>query len=691
MINELYQLSAVLEQENITPYKWYDRYKQIPKKDAVRIWLSADGSVADIDTIKKEDTQSLRKLETANGMSFPAFNIIPLYRITDAEQISEIQQAVRKPQSLDIDRIHSWLNEDHWDVKSTIEKSLNEIPVSLQKHLSLENRDGESVIGELIRIVRSYPDRADKAFRKSLEKCLIDKLRKKEDIELCLLLLIHCGNPDKSPVTDKGQDISVFLDVYDWKQYGLPVSNEATTRWINDRLKETASAEEPDDAETTVIDAFGNSCKISDEKMPGIKVGSLAEVKLRALSSEHSCQYRYGKIESSSYPISRENTEKIKAALEYLANDDNKGIFWQNIDMGEILFVYPSRSLKKTGKLASVFGNGNKPAKTEASFAESAREFSKTIWGLPTKEKPELIRIFILKKMDKARTKVLFTHSTTPEHLIHSAEEWKRGLENTPVSLVKNESHLFPLSVAEVVNRVWKQNGEELERKGKDKKPVKRMKPYQGVELLLGSGNPENPRYYLQILLQNSFGLVKHVGNQTHSRQRCVKNSKEKCSDACSVIGLLLYKCGYTKEIYMNEMPYLIGQLLHVADELHTLYSKDIRNGKIPSQLLGNALITTAGENPLNAISQLQHRITPYIAWAKQYRHKNITEEGKESWRAGWYLRLFEETANQLIPTLSEKSRFSDFEKAQLFLGYLASFPKKNTENQTSGDEENDN
>ena len=53
MINELYQLSAVLEQENITPYKWYDRYKQIPKKDAVRIWLSADGSVADIDTIKK--------------------------------------------------------------------------------------------------------------------------------------------------------------------------------------------------------------------------------------------------------------------------------------------------------------------------------------------------------------------------------------------------------------------------------------------------------------------------------------------------------------------------------------------------------------------------------------------------------------------------------------------------------------
>lgn len=137
----------------------------------------------------------------------------------------------------------------------------------------------------------------------------------------------------------------------------------------------------------------------------------------------------------------------------------------------------------------------------------------------------------------------------------------------------------------------------------------------------------------------------------------------------------------------MNEMPYLIGQLLHVADELHTLYCNAVRGGSIPPQLIGNALFITACETPSAAVSQLSLRIVPYLAWAKQYRHKNITKDGEESWRAGWYLRLFEETANQLIPTLSEKSRFSDFEKAQLFLGYLASFPKKNTENQTLGEE----
>lgn len=686
MINELYQLSAVLEKENFTLYKWYDRYKQIPNREAVRIWLLSDGNIADIDTIKKEETQSLRKFEPANGWSFPAFNIIPLYRITDADQISEVQKVLKNPELLDIDQMLPWFNDDHWNIKSTIEKSLNITSEMLQSLLPSEEQN-PSVIGELIRIVKSYPERADKAFRKALETYIIDKLRKKEDVELCMRLLVHCGNPNKSPDSDRGEDISVFLDVENWKQYGNPVSHETTTKWINDRLSEFHAEENTDDNIPEIVDAFGNSFKASDDKMPGVKVPSLAEVKLRALSSEHPCQYRYGNVESETYPISKENIEKIKSALEYLANPEKKGVFWQNTDTDEILFVYPSKLQKKQVKFASVFGNNNYGPKAEASFADVAKEFSKTIWGLPTKEKPEEIRIFILKKMDRARSKVLFTHNTTPEHLIHSAEEWKRGLENTPVRLVKDESHLFPLNTAGIINRIWKQNGEEAS----GKHPVKWMKYYHGIELLLNIGSPDNPKYYLQTLLRNSSGLVKHVGNQIHCHKKCAKGSIEKCSDVCSVIGLLLYKCGYTKENYMNEMPYLIGQLLHVADELHTLYCNAVRGGSIPPQLIGNALFVTAGETPSAAISQLSLRIAPYIAWAKQYRHKKIETKGEESWRAGWYLRLFEDTANQLLPILSEKTRFSDFEKAQLFLGYLASFPKKNNENQTLGDEENDN
>ena len=37
----------------------------------------------------------------------------------------------------------------------------------------------------------------------------------------------------------------------------------------------------------------------------------------------------------------------------------------------------------------------------------------------------------------------------------------------------------------------------------------------------------------------------------------------------------------------MEELAYLLGELLHVSDELHTLYCKIKRNGDIPPQLVG--------------------------------------------------------------------------------------------------------
>ena len=81
----------------------------------------------------------------------------------------------------------------------------------------------------------------------------------------------------------------------------------------------------------------------------------------------------------------------------------------------------------------------------------------------------------------------------------------------------------------------------------------------------------------------------------------------------------------------MEELAYLLGQLLHVSDELHAFYCKVKRNGDIPPQLAGSALFTTAGEMPFQALSQLSIRLNPYISWAKQYQYQNIATQGEES------------------------------------------------------------
>ena len=122
----------------------------------------------------------------------------------------------------------------------------------------------------------------------------------------------------------------------------------------------------------------------------------------------------------------------------------------------------------------------------------------------------------------------------------------------------------------------------------------------------------------------------------------------------------------------MEATPYLMGQLLKASDELHALYCKVVRNNQIPPQLVGSALFVAASETPGRTLSQLSVRMAPYLSWAKQYRTKNEDSSGL----AGWYLKVFEPIANKLATEYSVPMRWSDAQKAQLFIGYLASFPQ---------------
>lgn len=140
----------------------------------------------------------------------------------------------------------------------------------------------------------------------------------------------------------------------------------------------------------------------------------------------------------------------------------------------------------------------------------------------------------------------------------------------------------------------------------------------------------------------------------------------------------------------MEELAYLLGQLLHVSDELHTMYCQVKRDGDIPPQLAGAALFVTAGEMPYQALAQLSTRMNPYITWAKQYRYMDITEKGKESWRAKWILGLFEQLSNKVYPTMKEAVRFNDYEKAQLFIGYMASLSKRDMSDESGNTDKNE-
>jgi hypothetical protein len=695
MLNELYALSRTLSSTGIDVPDWHRKYNDLPKvtdkAPCFRIWLTGHGKVKNIDEINADLALNLRKYGSKQG-TFPAFNIVPLYRITDNAQIDALDSMLGNDTLLDLDKIKSLCVNNNWH-KSLIQKIDNCIlnwSDKLYKKIIEQNARDQSPVSELIECVKAFSAsnaEGKVSFHSALECCAFDKLQKLENINMFLNILFHKGNQEKTPSEDCGQ-LSVILDLAEWEKYGKPVTNEQTTRWINNILLKCDKNDNPYSPTENTLDAYGSAYSDVNEPMPEVNIGFT--VTLRTMFNAQHSQYRYRKIDDKSFPITKEHRADVKKALERIKQADNEGIMWQKADKEEIVFVYPSCLPEVSPKLAAVFAAPQSAGtQAEARFEQLAEDVIKTLQGILPQDTPDNIRVFAVRKMDKARSKVIFNRHYSAEWFIKSAEEWQKGCKNLPKLVLyassqkKNNTKLikktddeyfnplipFPLTAPRIINNVWKQDG----KRAQGKALVKRMHYYQGIELLLDPDNEKVIRYYLHILLSHSTGLIQYMGDQQHRGRASPYNEAKEVYFVVTVLGLFLYKCRYIVEEYMESIAYLLGQTLKISDELHALYSEIVRKGDIPLQLAGNALFITAIEKPVQALIQLGKRMKPYIAWAKYYR----TQKKTDSETAGDYLLLYEDTMSKVNSILVDKIHFDDFAKAQVFIGYLAALTKR--------------
>lgn len=135
----------------------------------------------------------------------------------------------------------------------------------------------------------------------------------------------------------------------------------------------------------------------------------------------------------------------------------------------------------------------------------------------------------------------------------------------------------------------------------------------------------------------------------------------------------------------MKESAFLLGRCLRIADEIHRLYCEVVRKKELPPELCGSSLLVSMMESPVTTLSQLAMRSAPYIKWARGGGEK----EDKRA--LVWYwLKQWEVIADQLH-TLKWPKRLIPEERAQIFLGYLASFPKSEKQNHNQTDSDNAN
>lgn len=444
----------------------------------------------------------------------------------------------------------------------------------------------------------------------------------------------------------------------------------------------------------TAKDAFGDPFDPSlSEPMPNVKLPGGFDVTLRTMFKDQFCQTRYGLIGDNSYPISKQGRSNICNSLRWISSEKKKNKTWMKIGKKELLFVYPSKLPKIDGSFVTSFGQSDN---NKQSFESEAKEFLKYLQQVKKEEPeyyPETIQLFILRKLDKARTKVVYSRNVSPNDIVDNSRQWLQANNNLPdfPPIFNSFSTLYPLDVSGLLNKIW---AWDTQTAGNKIVSVQSIPYYHGIELFFGVNGSIRQRS-LHVIVNSTKNLAICSGNFINSFMKVLTKDEWKSIDGIretlSLFGMFLYWENIKKESYMNDVPYLLGQLLKVSDSLHELYSYEVRDGKLPPQLAGSGLYAFAAEKPVQAISQLGMRMNPYITWAKSNKDARLQKEREQNGEkttivgpsAGYLLYVYEKTANTLIPALKPSTRFNDYEKAQLFIGYLASFPKSERNSST--------
>ncbi|HOO44773.1 MAG TPA: hypothetical protein PLM29_00985 [Deltaproteobacteria bacterium] len=674
MLNELHHFSKVLDTiKGIKTYDWHKDFKPLPKaslkKPCYKILFGPEGSISEIEPMQIERVASLRKWEQSNGHSFPGFNIQPLYRVTDEDKKALLKKWREGKAAIDLVLIKEWIANEpqkNWDAKFTkkMAKCLGEIPKELNEKCSDPSSKFSAVNTICERIIKLGESGPEKFFQEILAYILAS-LEKGASASTLLPFLFHEGSPSKKPEGDRGS-VSIFMDVLDWIDY--PVAHEDTIQYINECLLTSTTTKEK--MSKGLIDAFGDDSNGYEDKLPEVKLPVLGVVKLRAMSKESPCQDRYGTIDAKSFYVGDTSRKRTKRSLEWLADAIREGETWGRADGKELIFAYPTYLPQVPLKLTACFG-ARKADDSQARFENYANDVISCLSGIPKPLKEIELRVFSLRKMDKARTKVVFYRNYSAQRLADAAREWQTGCSNIPAIPMKAWGNQkgqiisaelatpFPLQIAECLNQVWKLDGT-------SSGEVQSIQGSSGIELLLDeSSTCRLVPHMLGVAIQNGKGLFCSLGNSQHRSEVLKLDGYNKHKQLMpSILGLLLWKLGIGKEQYMQNPPYLVGRILKLADELHSLYCKEVRGGSLPPQLLGNALMAAALDSPTQSLAQLALRIAPYLGWART----NSTNSAGLS-------RYFLKELSQAEILLRDKplpTRFDDAARAQLLLGYIS-------------------
>ncbi|MCL5744231.1 MAG: hypothetical protein M1541_09955 [Acidobacteria bacterium] len=348
----------------------------------------------------------------------------------------------------------------------------------------------------------------------------------------------------------------------------------------------------------------------------------------------------------------------------HLTTPDREGKNWKRIPgttrkKFNLLLVYLEPSPLLDAEIAEMFSG---PDESDRLYTTLCTEVCEALRGRTGKDS-DLLHLFVLNKIDPGRVQVDLNDTFTAEQVIRGGWEWQQGARNRPALPLKGDDYVpAPAEVMRCLQMMWERGGASY-----SEAPGCHLTDVYNVLIAGRQGAKDSAKALLKITLQRTVDLLIAIGHAGHrgGKDAWKSISREAGRNpviAASLLGITLSKLNETKENYMQEPAYLIGRFLSLADTLHAEYSKGVRKGDMPPQLLGNALIPTAISDPNKGLARMLQRIRVYQAWARGKKGTGL---------ARWSCSEMGKIANEVAAKLPGH-RFNEAEQAQLLLGYLA-------------------
>lgn len=700
MLNEGYALFKSLERCGVALTKRHPDIKEPGKKDGLVVGLNKDGRVDRVEYRNRDDVARLWTTSQGNHNRFPVLKLQkPIWKV---EKDDPLRKNLNDLKNNEAEKRILLIGENR---QLNITESENNWWNRLQERVTELKPFFESNNKEY----QALPELLNRFLISRIENFVYDLSTKlkliENNIPYFLLENILIGNKWDNKKQEYVAETPLMLDVSDWENFSIRVASPKFENFVSTCLFKMQDEPIPQVNKNGLSALSGEVTILEDDKFPNPKFPIIGNTYLFSVNDQTPCQTRYKKTSTEIIPIGRKEANAIQDSLNWITEELREGKTWYPVPglsekKWDLLVVYlenrPDISINKACLLGGISTNDF----SESNYEATAKIVIDALRGKEIVKVNDLIRIFALRKADPGRTQVSLQRVYSISELVQADELWRESAKNQPnfslpffrkeieritakqQSMSKLISHFikdnesnaifltpycpFPADLVQLTQKQWI-------RFGQSTSSVSSITLGDVYDVFFDLKNQQNhlTNDLLSLTLQRTQSLLLGLGNADHKNEIFSFSTEARFTvlKAFSILSIYLYKLGIKKENYMKDTFFNIGRFLSLIDTLHYEYCKNVRDGSIPPQLLGNAHLQIALDNPISALDILSRRINVYQSWTKK-------EKSEHAKLARWAVSELGKVST-LLSDKTLPSSTTSVERVQILLGYLARTEKK--------------